>query len=250
MSGELAALIVAATGGLVALGGWLVLRMSGARLDLARRLAGPREVEVGDLEALVGGRERAVRVVGRVRCADPLVTEDGERLVAYHRDVSVRLRRWQWRTIDRIRDTRGFELWDHAGSVAVDPARAADPLIAIPRVWQGEPAVLDPAFGPALARIRERHGEPSMARSVAHSLSVVDRLSVVAHVASDSDGRPRLVPPPGGFLISNLELDAAMRLLAGPRRRRSVLAMVTAGVGLLILAGGLLAAGLLALLAS
>lgn len=248
MSGTIAALIVAATGVLVALGGWLVLRMSGARLDLARRLAGPREVKVGDLHALVGSRVRAVRVVGRVRCADPLVTGDGERLVAYHRDVAVRLRPWRWRSIDRIRETRGFELWDHAGSVAVDPAQAADPLIAIPRVWHGEPVVLDPAFGPALARIRERHGEPSMARSVARSLSVVDRLSVVAHVASDEDGRPRLVPPPGGFLISNLELDAAMRLLAGPRRRRSVLAMLTAGIGLLVASGGLLSAGLLALL--
>ena len=64
---------------------------------------------------------RPVRVAGRIRCRDPLETGDGERLVAFHRDVEV-LAGGRWRSIERLRETRSFELWDHDGSLTLDPA--------------------------------------------------------------------------------------------------------------------------------
>src|SRR5918992_411299 len=62
------------------------LRASGARPTVARRLAGPPEVWVGQLLDAEVVSERPVRVVGRIRCQEPLEMGEGERLVAYHRD--------------------------------------------------------------------------------------------------------------------------------------------------------------------
>src|SRR5918996_1599715 len=99
--------------------------------------------------ALVGTQElpaRPVRISGRIRCPDPIPTARGERLVALHRDVQVRRPRGPWRSIERIRETRGFELWDHDGSLPLDPAEAAEPLVAIPHVWRGTTGALkDPS---------------------------------------------------------------------------------------------------------
>ncbi len=83
------------------------------------------------------------------------------------------------------------------------------------------------------------------ARSVTRTVSVVERLLLLANVVRDEAGAPWLRPPPGGYVISALELDDAMRLLAGPHRR-----VLLAGYGLLGL--GLvaaLAAGILYLVA-
>ncbi|MGH2446210.1 MAG: hypothetical protein ACRDGD_09250, partial [Candidatus Limnocylindria bacterium] len=76
-----------------------LLRISGARTGVARRLAGPAEVKVGRLLDPGDMPVRPVRVVGRIRCSDPLEAGGGERLVAFHRDVEVRLAGIGWRTI-------------------------------------------------------------------------------------------------------------------------------------------------------
>jgi hypothetical protein len=211
------------------------IRWSGARTAMARRLAGARQVKVGDLSTIAPLPERPVRLSGRIRCQDPIVTRDADRLVALHRDVEVELAGGGWRTIERTRETRGFELWDHEGSVAVDPASAAEPLVAIPHVWEGAAADLNEDFHPALARLRQEGGALGGARAVTRAIAVIDRVLVLAEVRRASDGVLSLVPPPGGYVISSLALDDAMRLLGGPRKR-----LLLASVGALAL-GGLVA---------
>jgi hypothetical protein len=73
-------------------------------------------------------------------------------------------------------------------------------------------------------------------------VSVVERLLVLARVTRGGEG-VRLEPPPGGFLISTVELEDAMRLLGGPRR--NLLLAGYAMVGLAALAGIVGVAGLL-----
>ena len=214
--------------------GWL--RAIGARLGTGRRLAGARELTVADVVDLASPPARPVRVAGRIRCPDPLVAIDGEQLVAFHRDVEVRLPNGQWRTIERLRETRSFELWDHAGSLAIDPAEAAEPLIGIPLVWEGRPDELEEPHASAVARLAAEGRPPVAARAVTRVIAVVDRLLVLGSVAIGADGTPRLAPPPGGYLLCSVELDAAMRLLGGPRRRQ-----LAAAIGLL--AGGAILAG-------
>ena len=226
--------------------GWL--RAIGAHVGTGRRLAGARELGVADVLDLQTAPPRPVRVAGRVRCPDPLVAVDGEQLVAFHRDVEVRLPDGQWRTIERLRETRSFELWDHAGSLAVDPAEAAEPLIGIPLVWEGRPDELEEPHASAVARLAAEGRPPVAARAVTRVVTVVDRLLVLAAVAIDADGTPRLVPPPGGYLLCSVELEAAMRLLGGPRRRQLAVAIGLLAGGA-VLGGASLVAAVVVILA-
>jgi hypothetical protein len=239
-------LTVLMAGVLLVLAGGGALRWSGARAGVGRRLAAARQVRVADLLTEDPPPARPVRVVGRIRCADPILTAQGDRLVALHRDVEVRMARGGWRTIERRRETRGFELWDHGGSLAIDPAAAAEPLVVIPHVWRGDPAELGAEHRAALARLTAEGGDPGAARSVTRTLSVVERLLVLAAVRRAADGTISLFPPPGGYVISALELDDAMRLLGGPRRGLLLPAAAAIGVGALLTAvGAVLAAATL-----
>jgi hypothetical protein len=227
----------------------LALRASGANPAVARRLAGPPELKVGRLLDDDAGAlpRRPVRLVGRIRCREPLDAGDGERLVAFHRDVEV-LAGGTWRTVERMRETRSFELWDHDGSLTVDPAAAAEPLITIPHAWQGAPDELEEPHASAAARLAERHGPLVAARAVTRTINVTDRLLVLAKPMRDADGTIRLEPPEGGYLISTLALDDAMRVLGGQHRRAAAAGVVGIGLGIACVAIGGIGALLAALI--
>jgi hypothetical protein len=228
---------VFAGGLLLALTSILVLRSAGARPGIARRLAVPREVKVGRLLGDEKLPDRPVRVLGRIRCRDPLEIGGGERLVAFHRDVEVRIA-GAWRSIERLRETRSFELWDHDGSLTVDLARAADPLIVIPKVWRGSPSELEEPHASAVARLVERDGPVTEARATTRGINVTDRIRLIARPIRDAAGRPRLEPPDGGYLVTNLELSDAMRLLGGRDRRLVSAAVIGIGVAVVLMAVG------------
>lgn len=210
---------------------------------MARRLAGARGVKVGallDRESAADMTARAIRVEGRIRCPDPIVTPQADRLVAFHRDVEVRLADGAWRNIERLRETRSFDLWDHDGWLAIDPALAAEPLVVLPHIWEGAADELDEGYRPALERLRAEGRQIVAARAVTRMVSAVDRLQVLVRLRRDAAGELRLVPPAGGFVITNLELDEAMRLLGGPHRGRLLAGMGTTALGLLAVLAGLL----------
>jgi hypothetical protein len=230
--------------------GRMLIRRSGARLRMGRRLAGARQLRVGDLLALAPTDPlppRPVRVTGRIRCAEPIVTRAEDRLVALHRDVEVAAPGGGWRSIERLRETRSFELWDHIGSLQVDPAQAAEPLVVLPHVWTGGVDELDEAYAPALARVTAEQGSPGVARAVTRMVSVVDRLLLLAVAARDGEGRVVLAPPRGGYILSNLDLDDAMRVLGGPHPRWMLAGVAAVAVAVILLAAaGLMGAASLA----
>ena len=240
------ALMVVA-GIVVAVVSLLVLRSIDARPAVARRLAGAREIKIGRLleESIP---RRPVRVAGRIRCRDPLDAGDGERLVCFHRDVEVRSG-GVWRSVERLRETRSFELWDHDGSITVDPALAAEPLVTIPQVWRGTPDALEEPHASAAARLGERHGAATEARAVTRTINVTDRLLVLARPVRTADGRVALEPPEGGYLVTNLALDDAMRLLGGRNRRAAAGGIIGLAVAIALLAVGGIGAFMSALLA-
>lgn len=242
--------LLLATGLIVFVAGWLTIRGSGAMPAMGRRLGGAREVRVGKLHDVeVGGSlpDRPLRVVGRVRCSDPILTAEGDRLVAFHRDVEIEAPGDGWQSIERLREARSFELWDHEGWLTVDPGAAAEPLVTIPHVWEGNADELDTGYQAAVARLAPGSATPPRVRSVTRMLSVVDRLLVLAEVRGAAEGRIHLVPPRGGFIISSLDLDAAMRILGGGRPGLLLAGMAGVGVGA-ITAGVGLAIGVLRLL--
>ena len=225
-------------GCLLLAGGQLLMRRSGARPTMGRRLAGARQLRVGELLDLAPGHplpQRPVRVVGRIRCAEPVVTSQDDRLVALHRDVEVATPRGQWRSIERLRETRSFELWDHDGSLEVDPAQAAEPLVVLPHVWSGSVTELDEAYAAALARVTAEQGPPMLARASTRMVSIVDRLLLLAAITRTADGRIALAPPPGGYIVSALDLDDAMRLLGGPHPRLMLAATAAMAVAFALL---------------
>ena len=236
------ALVVALIGAALAVGGLLALRASGARFAHGRRLAGAAELKVGELLELDELPEQAIRVAGRVRCPEPIVTPQDDRLVALHRDVEVLLPRGGWRRIEHLRETRTFELWDHDGSVLIDPAEAAEPLVSIPHVWRGSVDELDESYRPGLERVTAEHGAPTTARATTRMISVVDRLLVVGRAERGSDGTTHLAPAAGGYIISALELDAGLRLLGGRRRGLLLVGAAAVAGGLLLATLGLVAA--------
>jgi hypothetical protein len=229
------AMVVA--GPIVAFVSLLVLRAAAAQPGLARRLAGPVEREVGTLLDGSEPPERPVRVTGRIRCRDPLDAGDGERLVAFHRDVEIRVG-GRWTSVERMRETRSFELWDHAGSLSLDPSEAAEPLITIPQVWRGRVDELEEPHSSAAARLAERLGAATEARAVTRTINVADRLLVVARVERDSSGTIVLRPPDGGYLISAVALNDAMRLLGGTNRRAAAGGVIGLGLSIVLLAVG------------
>lgn len=137
-----------------------------------------------------------------------------------------------------MRETRSFELWDHDGSLTIDPAAAAEPLITIPHAWHGSPDELEEPHASAAARLAERHGPLSEARATTRMLNVTDRLLVLAQPVRDADGTLRLEPPDGGYVISSLALDDAMRLLGGRHRRAAAWGMVGLALGIALVAIG------------
>ena len=218
----------------------VALRRSEGHPGMARRLAGPRQVKVGQL---LDGElpSRTVRVVGRVRCRDPLDTGDGEKLVAFHRDVDVRIG-GRWRSVERLREARSFDLWDHDGSLAVDPASAAEPLVTIPKVWRGSPAALEEPHASAVALLEERHGAAVEARATTRTISVTDRLQITALPVRDAANAVRLDPPTGGYIVSNLELSDAMRILAGRSRRGAAWGVIGVALAIVLVSIGLVGA--------
>ena len=227
-----------AVGVVLAAASLLAIRSSGGSPGRGRRLAGPRQVRVGDLLADAPLPDRVIRVSGRIRCREPLELGEGERLVAFHRDVEVEAG-GRWRSVERLRETRSFDLWDHDGSIPIDPARAAEPLVTIPGVWRGEAAELSEPHASAAATLAERHGPATAARAVTRTINVTDRLLVLGRPVRDEGGRVRLEPPEGGYVITNLDLPDAMRLLGGRRPRLAAAGVIglVVSIALLVIGG-------------
>jgi hypothetical protein len=240
--------VAAVVGVLLLAAGAVAIRASGANLSLGRRLAAARDVPVGQLLHMERPPSRPVRVVGRIRTADPIALPEGARLVAFHRDIEAAVRGSRWRTVERLRETRSFELWDHQGSLTFDPAGAAEPLVVIPEIWRGSVGELDESHRRAVQRLRPEGFADLPARAVTRTLNVVDRLRIVALATRSADGRTILAAPPGGCIITNLEPDEALRLLGGPRRRMigPAVAATLVGAALLIAALGAAIGGLVA----
>jgi hypothetical protein len=137
-----------------------------------------------------------------------------------------------------MRETRSFDLWDHDGSLPLDPALVAEPLVSIPAVWRGDPAELTEPHTSAVARLVERHGPATAARAITRSINVTDRLLVVARPVRDEAGRVRLEPPEGGYLLTNLALPDAMRLLGGRRRRLAAGGVIGLAIAIALLVIG------------
>jgi hypothetical protein len=234
--------LVLVVASLIALGaGVITLRSFGPRYRVARLLATTPRVTVAEAVAIAReGPARYVRVDGRIDADEEF--EDAD-----HRPLVFRRTRFEsrsgaparWSAFEDSREAVEFEIREGLDGIRVDAATLDVGLVVVPRhslgvaadITDRAPAALDPA---------------TPVRAIIEQISSVEHAIVlgVPVPAAAGGGAAQLTAGLGKPLVlSTLEPDEAMRILAGGSTRpRLVAACFLAGTALLVV--GLVWAGL------
>ena len=220
--------------GFVALAiGVAILRSFGPNYRVGRLLAVTPVVTVAEARALASGPSRYVAVRGRLDAEESFEDE-------LHRPLVLRRVRIQagggtnWTTIDEHREAIDFSVREGLDSIAVDHDSLGPGLVVMPRESTGSAADVPdrvPAGTPPTTPIRLR----------------IDQLSSVEHAFVA--GVPTIRPGTGDpwmtaglgrpLILTTLEQDEAMRVLASDAPRRPLAAVIALAIGMLALTAGL-----------
>ena len=220
--------------GLLALAlGVIILRSFGPRFRVGRILAVAPVVSVSEARAFAADRPRYVAIQGRIDAADEFEDEAHRPLVLRRIRFQLRDRRG-WTTVDEQRQAVDFEVREGLDAIGIDQAAIDDGLVVLPRESVGTVADAPdraPAGTPPSTPLRLRIDQVS---SVEHA--------IVAGVptADPTTGTVRMTAGLGRPLIlTTLERDEAMRVLASDAPRRPMLAVVSMVVGMVSLTIGI-----------
>jgi hypothetical protein len=220
--------------GLVALAlGVAILRSFGMRFRVGQILAVAPVVSVAEARSLAAGPARYVAIQGRIDAADEFEDDAHRPLVLRRVRMQLGGRRG-WQTIDEQRQAVDFEVREGLDAIAIDHALLDDGLVVLPRESVGTVADAPdraPAATPPSTPLRLRIEQVS---SVEHA--------IVAGVPSidPGSGTVRMTAGLGRPLIlTTLERDEAMRVLAGDAPRRPLAAVIAMTAGLISLSIGI-----------
>jgi hypothetical protein len=232
-----------AIAGLVALAGAaLLLRRTGSAYRVARVLAAAPDVPLSELVAAApGAPTRYVRTHGRISSDEEFPDEADRPLVFRRRRLERGDGRGSWQVLDEQRLAVPFGIEERGAFLAVDVDALGDGLIVIPRESSGRAAELPPDVA---AGLPDQLSPSTPVRLRIDQLSSVEHATVAGVIARSSAGTLQITSGLGRPLIlSSVEPDAAMRLLAAGRR-----GSVLAAAALLVIGLGLVAAAIVALL--
>ncbi len=225
-------LAVIALGALALLGGAIILRSFGPAYRIGRLLATAPHVSVEEAVALAAqDRPPYVAVAGRVDSDQDFPDEHGRPLVFRRARLQVR-RAGVWRTIQEERQAVPFMVRQGLVSIAVDGEALAEGLVTIPRESRGTAAEVPDRLPATL-----RPGTPTRLRI--EQVSAVEHATVVGVPGPRPDGAVMTAGRGRPLVVSTVERDQAMRVLAGGGRLRP-----TAAAALLVGGLGLVAVGL------
>ena len=224
--------------GLLALAtGVAILRTFGPNYRVGRLLAVTPVVTVAEARELASGPSRYVAIEGRIDSDEAFEDE-------VHRPLVLRRVRFatgsgtRWRTVDEDRAAVDFEVREGLDAISIDHRSLDAGLVVIPRESTGTladaaealPAERMPADLPPSAPLRLR----------IEQVSSVEHATVTGVPAIDpSTGRPWMTSGLGRPLIlTTLERDEAMRVLASGAPRRPLAAAVVMAFGLVALTLG------------
>jgi hypothetical protein len=220
--------------GLLALAtGVAILRSFGPSYRVARLLAVAPLVPVGEARELAAGPPRFVAVRGRVDAEDDFEGDAHRPLVL--RRIRFQLRdRGGWRTIDEQREAVDFEIREGLDAIGVDQAALDVGLVVLPRESVG-------TAGDAPERVPSGTPPDAPLRLRIEQISSVEHATVAGVPGTDpATGSVRMTAGLGRPLIlTTLERDEAMRLLAADAPRRPFLAVIALAIGLISLTIGL-----------
>jgi hypothetical protein len=220
--------------GLVALAaGVAILRTFGPNYRVGRLLAVTPVVTVAEARQLAEGPPRYVAVRGRIDATDEFEDEA-------HRPLVLRRVRIQsgggtsWTTIDEHREAVEFAIREGLDSIAVDHVALGPGLIVIPRESTG-------VAGDVPDRVPTELPPTTPVRLRVDQVSSVEHAHVVGvPVADPVTGEPRMTAGLGRPLIlTTLERDEAMRVLASDAPRRPLAAAIAIAIGLVAMTFGL-----------
>jgi hypothetical protein len=223
-------LVIAGVGVLALVGAALVLRSFGPGLRLGRLIAATPLITV---EAAVaagrGGDPRYVRIAGRIDAETDFEDEHHRPLVFRRRRLEVR-RGGRWLAIDDARESVPFEIREGLAAIGIDADALDDGLVVIPREAVGTAADATdrvPVDVPPDAPVRLRIEQVS---SVEHAVVLG------VPVATENGGVQMTAGSGRPLVLTTLEPEEAMRLLAGGRRTRPMLAsgLLAGGAGLIV----------------
>lgn len=220
--------------GLAALAlGVAILRSFGANYRVGRILAVAPVVSVAEARAFAEDRPRYVAIQGRIDAADEFEDEAHRPLVLRRVRFQLRGRRG-WTTVDEQRQAVDFEVREGLDAILIDKAAIDDGLVVLPRESVGTVADAPdraPAGTPPATPLRLRIEQVS---SVEHA--------IVAGVPTTdpATGTVRMTAGLGRPLIlTTLERDEAMRVLASDAPRRPMLAVIAMVIGMVSLTVGI-----------
>jgi hypothetical protein len=220
--------------GLAALAvGVAILRSFGPNYRVGRLLAVTPVVTIAEARSLAVGPPRYVAVRGRID-AEGAFEDEAHRPLVLRRERIQSGAGTRWTTLDEHRDAIDFSLRDGLDAIAVDHASLGPGLVVLPRESTGtaaEAADRVSADLPPLTPIRLR----------------IDLVSSVEHAVVA--GTPSLSPATGEpwmtaglgrpLILTTLERDEAMRVLASDAPRRPLMAAVALAIGLVGITFGL-----------
>lgn len=220
--------------GLVALVvGVALLRSFGPSYRVGRLLASTPGVTIAEAVALAGssGSPQYVRVAGRID-AEADFEDDAHRPLVFRR-TRLEIRDGSgWRSLDDKREAVPFQVNEGLDSIAVVDADLDDGLIVLPRESVGTaadvPDLVPTGTDPA-----------SAVRLQVQLVSTVEHAIVLGVPTLDAQGAARLGAGLGRPLIlTTLQTDEAMRILAAEHARRPLIAAIALAVGLILLTAG------------
>ncbi|MBI3750368.1 MAG: hypothetical protein HY263_01770 [Chloroflexi bacterium] len=218
--------------------GTATLRSLGPGYRIGRLLATARKVPVSDAIAIADGRapRRYVAIEGRIDSDDAFEDAHQRPLVLRRTRIEVRTGA-RWRRVEDSVEAVPFEVNEGLEGIGVDTAALGDGLVVIPRISEGRVADLGDRVPPGFAA-------DAPARATIDQVSSIEHATVIGWPSLGESGR-RVMTAGGGrpLVLSVLEPDEAMRVLAHGERLRPRVAAVLLVVGLALAALGLAWAG-------
>lgn len=242
-------LLLGAAGVLALVVGGLVLRTFGAAYRIGRLLATTPPATVGEANAIAeSGARRYVRVTGRIDAEDEF--EDADHRPLVFRRTRLELRRGRtWLPFEDHRESVPFTVNEGLDTIGIDVDALGDGLVVVPRESVGRAADLPdrvPAGTDANTAVRARIEQIS---SVEHAIVIGYPIR-----PADANREPGTTPTPAEpaapaailtagrgrpLILTVLEPDEAMRILAGGDAGRTRIAAALLGAGAILVVGAI-----------
>ena len=213
--------------------GAAVLRSYGPRLRVGRLLAAVPVVSIAEARTLADGPARYVGVRGRIDAQGGFEDDAHQPLVLRRARVQIRGGK-DWITVDEHREAVAFEIREGLDEIGVDQAALDEGLVVIPRESIGVASDV-----PDRVPVGTTPDTPVRLR--VEQVSSVEHAIVLGVPVRDPDAPDRIHLTAGmgrPLVLTTLEPQEAMRILAEGGARNPLIAAMAFGSGLVLLTMG------------